>query len=247
MILGSGLGTVADKVERAVGTPYAEIEGFPRSSVAGHAGKLVAGTLAGKPVVVMAGRAHLYEGTPVSTVVFPVRVMKALGVEILLVTNAAGGLNGNYLAGSFMIIKDHINLLGVNPLAGPNDERFGPRFPDMTVAYDAELREKAKKAAVKLGMTVPEGVYAAMPGPSYETPAEIRMLRGFGADAVGMSTVPEVIAARHCGMRVVGISFISNAAAGLSAYPLTHEEVQREADKARAGFEKLVLELVAAL
>ena len=247
MILGSGLGGVADRVENGVAISFADIDGFPRPGVAGHAGKLVAGTIAGKPVLAMAGRGHLYEGNSVATVSLPVRVMRALGVKALLVTNAAGGVRADLGAGHFMVIRDHLNLLGCNPLTGPNDESLGVRFPDMTTAYDPGLSAKALAAGKKLGLPIGEGVYAAMPGPSYETPAEIRMLRTLGADAVGMSTVPEVIAARHGGMRVVGISFIANPAAGLSATPLTHEEVTREADRARGSFEKLVLELVASL
>ncbi len=247
MILGSGLGGVADRIESPVSIPFAEIDGFPRPAVAGHAGKLVAGTLSGKPVLAMAGRGHLYEGNSVATVSFPVRVMRALGVKALLVTNAAGGVRADLGAGHFMVIRDHLNLLGSNPLTGPNDETLGPRFPDMTAAYDPAMSAKALAAGKKLGVPISEGVYAAMPGPSYETPAEIRMLRALGADAVGMSTVPEVIAARHGGMRVVGISFISNAAAGMSGTPLTHEEVTREADRARGAFERLVLELAASL
>ncbi len=247
MILGSGLGGVADRIESPVSIPFAEIDGFPRPAVAGHAGKLVAGTLSGKPVLAMAGRGHLYEGNSVATVSFPVRVMRALGVKALLVTNAAGGVRADLGAGHFMVIRDHLNLLGSNPLTGPNEETLGPRFPDMTAAYDPAMSAKALAAGKKLGVPISEGVYAAMPGPSYETPAEIRMLRTLGADAVGMSTVPEVIAARHGGMRVVGISFISNAAAGMSGTPLTHEEVTREADRARGAFERLVLELAASL
>ena len=247
IILGSGLGTVAERLEDAMGVPYAEIEGFPRSSVVGHAGKLVAGKLGGKTVLAMAGRGHVYEGNSAATVVFPVRVMHALGVRTLIVTNAAGGVNPDFHSGSFMSIRDHVNLMGVNPLAGPNDERLGPRFPDMSVAYDRDLRAKAAWAATKLNLTLHEGVYVAMPGPSYETPAEIKFLRTIGADAVGMSTVPEVIAARHLGMKVLGISFIANAAAGMSPTPLTHDEVTKAAAKARADFERLVLEVVGSI
>ena len=247
LILGSGLGGVADRVTDAVSIPFTDIDGFPRPGVAGHAGRLVAGTLSGKSVLAMAGRGHLYEGNSVATVTFPVRVMRALGVKALLVTNAAGGIRADLGAGSFVALRDHINLMGVNPLTGPNDERLGPRFPDMTEAYDPRLRAKILAAGKKLSLPVSEGVYAALSGPSYETPAEIRMLRTIGADAVGMSTVPEVIVARHGGMKVAGISFIANAAAGISGQPLTHEEVTREADRARASFEKLVLDFVASL
>ncbi len=247
IVLGSGLGAVADRVSDAASIAFQEIEGFPRSTVVGHSGRLVAGTLAGKDVVVMAGRAHLYEGNSPAMVTFPVRVIRALGVETMLVTNAAGGIRKDLAAGSFMVISDHLNLTGVNPLQGANDERLGVRFPDMTEAYDKELRQRALSLGKRLGIELSEGVYAAMGGPSYETPAEIRMLRALGADAVGMSTVPEVIVARHGGMKVLGISFIANAAAGLSATPLTHEEVTAEGAKARPRFEKLVLELAAVL
>ena len=247
LILGSGLGVVADRVTDAVSIPFQEIEGFPQSTVVGHAGRLVAGKLAGKDVIALSGRAHLYEGKTALEVTFPVRVLRALGVDTLLVTNAAGGIRPDLRTGHFMLISDHLNLQGANPLQGPNDERLGPRFPDMTTAYDAGIRKQAMEVGKRLKLPVSEGVYAAMPGPTYETPAEIRMLRAMGADAVGMSTVPEVIVARHGGMKVVGISFIANAAAGLGGQTLTHEEVTAEAAKARPQFEKLVTELLAAL
>ena len=247
LILGSGLGSLADRAEGAVSVPFTEIDGYPKPTVVGHSGRVVTGTLAGKPVLVQAGRGHLYEGNPMATVIFPVRVMCALGVETLIITNAAGGIRAGFRPGDFMLISDHLNLMGVNPLAGPNEEKLGPRFLDMTSAYDASLRTKARDAGKRLSIPLQEGVYAGLFGPTYETPAEIRMLRTLGADAVGMSTVPEVIAARHRGMKVLGISFISNAAAGMSGQPLSHEEVTQEADKARPRFEQLLLEIVASL
>jgi len=247
LILGSGLGSLADKCEGGVSFPFTELEGYPRPTVVGHSGRVVAGTLSGKPVLVQAGRGHLYEGNPVATVALPVRTMRELGVETLIVTNAAGGIRAGFRPGDFMLISDHLNLMGVNPLSGPNDDSKGPRFLDMTSAYDANLRSKARDAGKRLGIELQEGVYAGLLGPTYETPAEIRMLRTLGADAVGMSTVPEVIAARHRGIKVLGISFISNAAAGMSGQPLSHEEVTHEADKARPRFEQLLLEIVASL
>ncbi len=253
MILGSGLGSLAARIGPAAGLvsavsiPYAEIDGFPVSTVVGHAGRLVAGTLAGRRVAALAGRVHLYEGKEPRAVTFPVRVLRALGVETLIVTNAAGGLRADWAAGTFMVMSDHLNLQGVNPLVGENDERLGPRFPDLSAAYDPELRARAREVGRRLGLPVVEGVYAALLGPTYETPAEVRMLRTLGADAVGMSTVPEVIVARHGGMRVLGISLIANAAAGLSPTPLTHEEVTAAAAQARPGFERLLTEVVATL
>lgn len=247
LILGSGLGSLADRCESAVSIPFTELEGYPKPTVVGHSGRVVGGVLSGKPVLVQAGRGHLYEGNPVSTVSFPVRVMRELGIETLLITNAAGGIRAGFRPGDFMLLSDHINLMGVNPLIGPNDDEKGPRFLDMTAAYDAALRAKARDAGKRLGIPLQEGVYCGLLGPTYETPAEIRMLRTLGADAVGMSTVPEVIAARHRGMRVLGISFISNAAAGMSGQPLSHEEVTAEAAKARPRFEQLLLEIVGSL
>jgi purine-nucleoside phosphorylase len=247
LILGSGLGSLADRCESAVSMPFVELEGYPKPTVVGHSGRVVAGMLAGKPVLAQAGRGHLYEGNPVSTVAFPVRAMKALGVETLIITNAAGGIRAGFRPGDFMLISDHLNMMGVNPLTGPNDDTVGPRFLDMTSAYDASLRTKARDAGKRLGIPLQEGVYCALMGPTYETPAEIRMLRTLGADAVGMSTVPEVIAARHRGVKVLGISFISNAAAGMSGQPLSHEEVTAEADKARPKFEQLLMEIISSL
>ena len=214
LILGSGLGVLADEIEEAVVIPYAKIPHFPVSTVEGHAGRLVLGRLEGQAVVAMQGRFHLYEGYSLEEVTFPIRVMKRLGVETVLITNAAGGINESFQAGDLMLIRDHINFMFRNPLVGPNDPELGDRFPDMTEAYDADLRRLAKKVAEKLGIDLKEGVYAAMLGPSYETPAEIRMLRTVGGDAVGMSTVPEVIVARHAGIRVLGLSCIANMARG---------------------------------
>ena len=215
IILGSGLGALADDVSDATIIPYGEIPGFAPSTVVGHAGKLLLGNLGGRTVLVMAGRLHFYEGYTMQQVTFPVRVMHALGIGTLLVTNAAGGLNPAYRQGDLMLIADHINLPGMagnNPLFGPNDERLGPRFPAMNGAYDPELRGLARAAAARLNIPLHEGVYIFLSGPTYETPAEVRMLRALGADAVGMSTVPEVTVARHSGMRVLGISTITNEA-----------------------------------
>ena len=225
LILGSGLGVLADEITEAVTIPYEEIPHFPVSTVEGHKGQWVIGKLNGKSVVAMQGRFHFYEGYSLEEVTFPVRVMKAMGVKTLLITNASGGIQLNYEPGDLMIIKDHLNLTGNNPLIGPNDESFGVRFPDMSTAYDPELRNVARKVAAENEIDVKEGVYVGLTGPSYETPAEIRMLRILGADAVGMSTVPEVIVARHSGIRVLGISCISNMAAGILPQPLSHQEV----------------------
>lgn len=240
LILGSGLGVLADEIENAVYIPYGEIPGFPQSTVEGHAGRLVIGRLEGKEVIAMQGRFHYYEGYSLDLVTLPVRVMKKLGVEQILVTNAAGGINTRFSPGDLMIINDHINFTGRNPLIGPNDEQMGVRFPDMSQAYDAELRALAKEVAEELGISVQEGVYVGVVGPSYETPAEIRMLRTLGADAVGMSTVPEVIVAVHSGMKVLGISCISNMAAGILDKPLNHEEVVATAEQVKEKFLKLV-------
>jgi purine-nucleoside phosphorylase len=240
LVLGSGLGGLAEDMDDGIRIPFETIPHFPRSTVEGHAGRLVAGHLSGLPVLVMQGRFHYYEGYSLEEVVFPVRMMKRLGVRVLLVTNAAGGVNPLYVPGDLMIIADHLNLLMQNPLAGWNDERLGPRFPDMTEAYDRELRALLHAAGVKTGIALREGVYAALPGPSYETPAEIRMLRLLGADAVGMSTVPEVIAARHAGLRVAGISCISNMAAGIQGRPLSHQEVIETGKRVQAVFASLI-------
>ena len=247
LILGSGLGVLGDEVEEAVILDYRDIPDFPVSTVEGHAGKLVIGKLEGKSVVVLQGRFHYYEGYSMDEVVFPVRVMKLLGVKQLIVTNAAGGVQTTFSVGDLMLITDHIKFFTDSPLRGPNLEDFGPRFNDMGDAYTAELRKTAKRVAESLNIDVREGVYAHMPGPSFETPAEIRMLRVLGADAVGMSTVPEVITASHAGMDVLGISAISNMAAGVLDQPLNHEEVMEMGRRIRGTFISLVRGVVAAL
>jgi purine-nucleoside phosphorylase len=240
LILGSGLGVLADEIENATKLPYDQIPGFPVSTVEGHAGQLVIGYLAGVPVVAMQGRFHFYEGYSLYKVTFPVRVMKEIGVETLIVTNAAGGVNTSFNPGDLMIITDHINNTGVNPLIGPNDNELGVRFPDMSTAYSTNLQEKVQNVAEKLGIDLKEGVYLGNTGPSYETPAEVRMVRMLGADAVGMSTVPEVIVARHAGLQVLGISCISNMAAGILDQPLTHDEVIETTEQAKTTFLSLV-------
>jgi len=244
LILGSGLGVLAEAMKGATAIPYREIPHFPVSTVAGHAGELVVGEAAGRPVLLMNGRFHLYEGYPAQSVAFPVRVMKALGVHTLVVTNAAGGINTTFQPGDLMLIEDHLNLTGQNPLVGPNDESIGPRFPDMSEAYSARLRELARAVAEQQGLRLVSGVYAGLLGPSYETPAEIRMLRALGADAVGMSTVTEVIAARHAGLEVAGISCISNMAAGILPQPLSHREVMETAERVKERFLGLITGLL---
>ncbi|MED3551174.1 purine-nucleoside phosphorylase [Cytobacillus praedii] len=244
LILGSGLGVLADEIENPVKIPYNEIPDFPVSTVEGHAGQLVFGLLNGIHVVAMQGRFHYYEGYSFEKVTFPVRVMKELGIGQLIVTNAAGGVNESFSPGDLMLISDHINNMGSNPLIGPNDSRLGVRFPDMSEAYSAELRQMAKGIAAKLGLKIQEGVYVGNTGPTYETPAEIRMLRVLGGDAVGMSTVPEVIVARHAGMKVLGISCISNMAAGILDQPLNHEEVIETTEKVKTDFLSYVKALV---
>ena len=229
IVLGSGLGGFANELSAATRIPYARIPNFPRSTAIGHAGQLVIGKLRAKggdiPVAAMQGRVHFYEGYPLSEVIFPMRVFARMGIRAVILTNAAGGINRNYGQGALVVLSDHINLQGSNPLIGANDERFGPRFPDMTHAYNRNFRKAALEEGGKLGMLIHEGVYAALTGPSYETPAEIRYLATIGADLVGMSTVPEVIAARHMGMQVLGISCVTNMAAGILDQPLNHEEV----------------------
>ncbi len=225
VVLGSGLGAFADELANREEIPYAEIAGWPVSTAIGHAGKLVFGKLGGLEVVVMAGRSHLYEGYSPAQVTTPVRVLHRLGVRSIVLTNAAGGINLSYSRGALVLISDHINLQGSNPLIGPNDETLGPRFPDMTDAYSAKFRTVARQVAGELGIPLAEGVYAALTGPSYETPAEIRYLRGIGADLVGMSTVPEVIMANYLGMRVLAISCVTNMAAGVLPQRINHEEV----------------------
>jgi purine-nucleoside phosphorylase len=240
IVLGSGLGDFADTLPDAVATPYGELPHWPASRVVGHAGRLVVGTLAGKRIAALSGRAHFYEGHDLATVVFATRVMGRLGVKHIILTNAAGGINTGFAQGALMIIDDHINLLGSNPLVGPNDERFGPRFPDMSEVYSRRLRDVADAAARARGIFVAHGIYVAVHGPSYETPAEIRFLRTIGADAVGMSTVPEAIAARHMGLEVLGISCITNMAAGILPAPLVHDEVMATARRVRGSFASLL-------
>ncbi|MFW6381369.1 MAG: purine-nucleoside phosphorylase [Bacillota bacterium] len=240
LILGSGLGVLAGEIEGAVCIDYEELPDFPVSTVEGHAGRLVVGRLEGKNVITMQGRFHYYEGYSMQELVKPVRIMKMLGIEKLLVTNAAGGINLEFNPGDFMLITDHINLMGDNPLRGENLEQFGPRFPDMTEAYSSQLIEDTEKIALDLGIQVRKGIYTGLGGPSYETPAEIRYLRNIGADAVGMSTIPEVITANHMGLEVLGISCITNMAAGVLPQPLEHEEVVRVADRVKPKFIRLV-------
>ena len=225
VVLGSGLGAFADTLEARTETPYSQIPDWPASTAAGHAGKLVEGRVGETPVIVLAGRAHLYEGYTAQQVTFGIRELKRRGVDSIILTNAAGGINLEYKPGDLVLISDHINLLGVNPLTGPNDDALGPRFPDMSEAYASEHRDLARMAGESLGLALAEGVYAAVPGPSYETPAEIRYLRTIGADLVGMSTVPETIAANHMGMKVLAISCVTNMAAGLLPHKLDHQEV----------------------
>ncbi|WP_127585942.1 purine-nucleoside phosphorylase [Paenibacillus koleovorans] len=247
LILGSGLGILAEAMEDVTVIHYSEIPHFPVSTVEGHAGELLVGTIQGRKAIMMKGRFHLYEGYDAQTVSFPMRVMKALGVKTLIVTNAAGGVNTGYTAGDLMVLRDHINFMFRNPLIGPNDPAFGVRFPDMSQPYAERLRQLAHEAAAEQGLTLREGVYAAMLGPSYETPAEIRMLRMLGADALGMSTVPEVVAARHAGLEVLGISCITNMAAGILNQPLSHDEVMETAERVRESFLQLVVRIIGKL
>jgi purine-nucleoside phosphorylase len=243
VVLGSGLGEFAERVENGTALAYADIPHFRKVSVAGHAGRLVLGSIGQVPVAVLQGRYHYYEGHDILDVVFPVRVLAKLGVTSLLLTNAAGGIGRELRPGDLMVISDHINLMGLNPLRGANDERLGPRFPDMSRVYDREFQELIVAAQKEIGLAPRRGVYLALSGPSYETPAEIRMLAALGADAVGMSTVPEAICARHAGMRVAGISCVTNLAAGISAQALSHKEVTETAARVKDDFIKL-LELV---
>jgi len=236
LVLGSGLGGFADEFAGAVKIPYAKIPHFPRSTAIGHAGQLIIGKVGDTDVVGMQGRVHLYEEYSAKEVSFPVRVFARMGVKAIVLTNAAGGINKELTQGRLVVISDHINLQGVNPLCGPNDEHFGPRFPDMTEAYDKQFRALALAEGRRLGIDLGQGVYAALPGPSYETPAEIRYLRAIGADLVGMSTVPEVIAARHGGIRVLGISCVTNTAAGVVDRPLDHDDVLRIAERVQDQF-----------
>lgn len=225
VVLGSGLGGFADSLENAAVIPYSEIPGWPVSTAVGHAGKLIIGTIDGLPVAVMAGRAHLYEGYSAQQVVYGVRALFTFGVQSIVLTNASGGVNPKFGPGTLVLISDHINLMGQNPLTGANDDSLGPRFPDMSEAYSKRYRELARAAGKEIGLELPEGVYAALPGPSYETPAEIRYLRAIGADLVGMSTALEAIAANHMDMKVLGISCVTNFAAGVVDRKLNHDEV----------------------
>jgi purine-nucleoside phosphorylase len=236
LVLGSGLGGFADELSGAIRVPYANIPFFPRSTAVGHAGQMVIGTAAGIPVAAMQGRVHLYEGYSAQEVAYPMRVFDQMDVHAVILTNAAGGINLEYKQGALVVITDHLNLQGQNPLAGPNDERYGPRFPDMSQAYWKPYREMALQAAKKLGKTLYQGVYAGLLGPSYETPAEIRYLRTIGADLVGMSTIPEVIAARHMGVKVLAISCVTNMAAGILDQPITHDEVLETGERVKGDF-----------
>jgi purine-nucleoside phosphorylase len=236
LVLGSGLGAFADEFADAARIPYAKIPHFPQSTAIGHAGKLVIGKVGPIPVAGMQGRVHLYEGYSAKEVVFPIRVFARMGVKAIILTNAAGGIKREFSQGRLVVISDHINLQGVNPLTGPNDERFGLRFHDMTAAYDRRFREMTIGEGNRMGIGMYEGVYAGLLGPSYETPEEIRYLRTIGADLVGMSTVPEVIAARHSGIRVLGISCVTNAAAGILDQPLNHIEVLETAERVKGQF-----------
>jgi purine-nucleoside phosphorylase len=239
LILGSGLGAFADTfAERRV--EFARVRGFPPATIEGHAGQIVYGTVEGVAVLALAGRVHAYEGHDLSRVAFPARVLVASGCRTLIVTNAAGGLDPSMKPGELVIVRDHLNLMGGSPLRGPNDARVGPRFPDMTEAYSVSLRRIAVESGRELGLELREGVYAGLPGPQYETPAEVRMLRVLGADLAGMSTVPEVIAARHMGARVLGLSCVTNLAAGTTGEPLSHAEVTETAARVRAQFEQLL-------
>jgi purine-nucleoside phosphorylase len=240
LVLGSGLGGFADELSDATRIPYANIPFFPRSTAVGHAGQMVIGNADGIPVAAMQGRVHLYEGYSASEVAFPTRVFGRMGIHAVILTNAAGGINLEYKQGALVVLTDHINLQGQNPLMGANDDRFGPRFPDMTQAYWKPYREMALEAARKKGKALYQGVYAALAGPSYETPAEIRYLRAIGADLVGMSTVPEVIVARHMGLKVLAISCVTNMAAGILDQVLNHQEVLETTERVKEDFIALV-------
>jgi|SRR5579859_1779490 len=244
LVLGSGLGAFAEELDDAQVIPYSTIPYFPRSSAIGHAGNLVIGKVGEAPVAVMAGRVHYYEGYSMQRVTFPMRVFSRMGIQAALLTNAAGGINLQLQQGCLVVLKDHINLQGSNPLIGPNDERFGIRFIDMTEAYDPAFRKMALEEGRRLGINICEGVYVAVSGPSYETPAEIRFLRTIGADTVGMSTVPEVIVARHCSMKVLAISCVTNMAAGVLNQPINHAEVLETGERVRTSFVALLKALI---
>ncbi len=247
VVLGSGLGTFADEFEDAVSLPYLEVPGFAASTAEGHAGRLVSGKVGQVPVLAMQGRVHFYEGYSLEEITFPLRAFKLLGVRTVVLTNAAGGINVQLSPGALMIISDHLNLMGVNPLRGANDERFGPRFPDMTEVYSRALQETVVDEAHALEIEIRRGIYAGLSGPSYETPAEIHMLRAFGADAVGMSTVSEAIVARQMGIDVLGISCITNMAAGISDQPISHAEVMETGNRVRETFAQLLRRVIARL
>ena len=244
LVLGSGLGAFADEIKESVKISYEEIPGFARSTVEGHAGKLVLGQVEGVHIAAMQGRFHFYEGYSLDEVTFPYRVMSLLGIKSLILTNAAGGINVDFQPGMLMLICDHLNLMGANPLRGKNDERFGPRFPDMTNVYDRDYQDIVIHEASAMGLKIRRGVYAALTGPSYETPAEIRMFRTLGVDAVGMSTVPEAIVARHQGIKVLGISCITNLAAGVTDAPINHEEVMETGERVKETFKGLLRRVI---
>jgi purine-nucleoside phosphorylase len=247
IVLGSGLGAFADELTESTSLAYKDIAGFAQATVEGHAGRLVIGKAGEVPIAAMQGRFHFYEGYSLEDVTFPIRVLKSLGVRTLILTNAAGSLNTEFTPGSLMVISDHINLMGVNPLIGRNDERFGPRFPDLTSTYDPDLQNIVIEEARAMKIDMRRGVYAALTGPSYETPAEIHMVRTLGADAVGMSTVPEAIVARHMDMRVIGISCITNLAAGVSDRPVDHSQVIATGESVREQFTELLRRVIAKL
>jgi purine-nucleoside phosphorylase len=247
IVLGSGLGSFANELDERVEIPYDEIPGWPRSTAVGHAGTLVSGTLDGVPLHVLRGRAHLYEGHAPDRVVFGVRVLGRLGVSTLVLTNAAGGIDPRYGQGALVLLTDHVNLQGVSPLVGPNQDELGPRFVDLSDAYNPALRARAHDAAARIGLELHEGVYAAFLGPAFETPAEIRFAHAIGADLVGMSTVPEVLAARHLGIRCLAFSCVTNMAAGLSPEPIDHEEVLEVGERVRGTFTALMRELLPTL
>jgi len=247
IILGSGLGAFADELTESTSLAYKEITGFAQATVEGHAGRLVIGRAGEVPIAAMQGRFHFYEGYSLEDVTFPIRVLKLLGVRTLILTNAAGSLNTELTPGSLMVISDHINLMGVNPLIGRNDDRFGPRFPDLTSTYDPDLQNIVIEEAKAINIDMRRGVYAALTGPSYETPAEIHMVRTLGADAVGMSTVPEAIVARHMDMRVIGISCITNLAAGVSNRPVDHSQVIATGERVREQFTELLRRVIGKL
>jgi purine-nucleoside phosphorylase len=240
LVLGSGLGAFADEIPNAARIEYAKIPNFPRSTAIGHAGRMVIGNVASVPVAIMQGRVHFYEGYSMGEVIFPMRVMSRMGIRAVLLTNAAGGINAKFKQGCLVVLRDHMNLQGTNPLIGPNDQNFGERFPDMTQVYWKPYQAAALEEGKRLGIEITEGVYAALTGPSYETPAEIRYLRTIGADLVGMSTVPEVIAAAHLGIRVLGISCVTNMAAGILDQPITTEEVMETGERVKADFVALL-------